>query len=88
MGNLPTALSEDFSVLLDSGDMDGAASLIRSAAEVGSAEAIFLSSTFSRPQESVDEFELRSLAEVDSQQRKGMPPRNIGSAAICNSETL
>lgn len=74
MGNLPTALSENFSVLLDSGDMAGAASLIRSAAEVGSAEAIFLSSSFSRPHESIDDFELRSLAEVELSAAKGYAP--------------
>ncbi|AWH51263.1 hypothetical protein C1925_19885 [Stenotrophomonas sp. SAU14A_NAIMI4_5] len=74
MDNLPTQLSDRFSILFDAGDLVAAFSLIRDAVKVGSAEAIFLSSTFSRPRESIGEFEKRSLSEVELSAAMGYAP--------------
>lgn len=74
MDNLPTQLSRNFSIRVDAGDLVAAWLLIRKAVMIGSAEAIFLSSTFSRPPETIGEFEKRSLSEVELSAAMGYAP--------------
>lgn len=74
MGNLPSQVTSDFYGLLDADDFDGAAALVAGAVESADPELIFLSSSFGRAGESVEEFDLRSLSETRRSAQLGYAP--------------
>jgi len=74
MDNMPTSLTAEFDGLVDSGDLAGARDLIQGHISSGSMEALFLSSTCSWPGEDLDDFETRSLREVEIAASKGYAP--------------
>lgn len=64
MTGLPTDLTKEINRLLDLGRMDDVAVLLRDALKSGSAEAIFLSSSYGSQDECTEEFEARSLSQL------------------------
>lgn len=66
MVRMPTYLTTEFDELIESGNMAAARELLRNHIASGSIEALFLSSTLSQPDENTDDFERRSLQEVEA----------------------
>lgn len=74
MDKMPTLMTVAFDELIESGDIAGALEFVRGYVAAGSIEALFLSSTVSRPDEALAAFEARSLRDVEVSASKGYAP--------------